>query len=152
LQKARIKEPAYCLAIVYDSAADELPPRLAVGLESERIVRIARKGKGAKDVIWEAGKFGRYKPGKIGLVAPDLDYDSQKLHQMILMKEALWIPRRLLNEIALELNGRSWRGLMPVTDDFIVYAFDSDGDDFDKNIKEGVPEAKRKLLRSRRLL
>jgi hypothetical protein len=29
---------------------------------------------------------------------------------------------------------------------------DVDGDDFDKNIKDGVPEAKRKLLRSRRLL
>ena len=71
---------------------------------------------------------------------------------MILMKEALWIPRRLLNEIALELNGRSWRGMMPVTDDFIVYAFDSDGDDLAKNLKDGVPEAKCKLLRSRRLL
>jgi hypothetical protein len=152
LRKARIKESAYCVAIVYDSAADELPPRLAVGLESERQALISRKGKTAKEVIWIPAGFGGYKPGKIALSGPDLEYDSERLLQMILMKEALWIPRRMLNEIAQELNGRSWRGLMPVTDDFIVYAFDSDGGDFAKNIKEGVPEAKRKLLRSRRLL
>jgi hypothetical protein len=62
------------------------------------------------------------------------------------------VPRRLLNEIAAELNGRNWRTILPVTDDFVVYSVDVDGDDFDKNLKDGVPEAKRKLLRSRRLL
>ena len=150
--KARVKEPAYCLAIVYDSATDELPPRLAIGLESERRAHVSRKGKNAKEVIWEPAKFGRYKPGKVGLMAPDLKHDSERLLQMVLMKEAMWVPRRLLNEIAAELNGRNWRAILPVTDDFIVYAVDVDGDDFDKNIKDGVRQAKRKLLRSRRLL
>ena len=65
LGKARVKEAAYCLAIVYDSAMDELPPRLAVGLESERQARLSRKGKPAKDIIWDPAGFGRYKPGKI---------------------------------------------------------------------------------------
>jgi hypothetical protein len=152
VQKARVKEPAYCVAMVYDSATDGLPPRLAIGLDSERQAHISREGEDAKEIIWEPKKFGRYKPGKIDLVAPDLDYDSGKLLQMILMKEALWVPRRLLSEIARELAGRNWRGILPVTDDFIVYAVDVDGDDLAKNFKEGVPEAKRKLLRSRRLL
>jgi hypothetical protein len=68
------------------------------------------------------------------------------------MKEALWVPQRLLNEVAAELNKRSWKGFLPTTDDFVVYAVDVDGDDLAKNLKEAVPESKRKLLRSRRML
>jgi hypothetical protein len=152
LRKARIKTPVYCVAIVYDTNADELPPQLAVGLDSERQARLSNADEFTKHLLWRPDEFDRYSTGKVKLVAPNLEYESEKLLQMILMKGALWIPRRLLNEIAAELNTRNWGKIMPVTDDFIVYTVDDEGVDLNRNVKDGVPEPKRKLLQSRRVL
>jgi hypothetical protein len=155
VKRAKIRKPAYCLAIAYDTGNDELPPLLGVGLEEERAAWMASQPKAARDMMWNPDEFKHYAKGPLDLTdVPGLADDSQKLLQMVLMKEALWVPRRLLNEIAAELNERSWRGILPTTDDFIVYAVDVDGDDdsLKKNLKAGVPEAKRKLLRSRKML
>jgi hypothetical protein len=152
LQKAKIKQPAYCVAIVYDTDNDELPPLLAVGLDAQRQAWLADDARGAKALMWNPGDFERYETGTIDLAAPNLEEESQKLLQMILMKEALWIPRRLLNEVAAELNKRSWRGILSTTDDFIVFAVDVEGVDLKRNLKDGVPEPKRKLLKSRRMM
>ena len=103
-------------------------------------------------MIWNPGDFEKYEPGKIDLVAPGLEEESHQILQLIYMKTALHVPQRLLNAVAAALNKRSWKGILSVTDDFVVFAVDLEGDDFAKNMKDGVPEAKRKLLKSRRML
>ena len=150
--KAKIKEPAYCLALAYDVGDGEIPPILGVGLECERRKWMAAKGREAKSLVWNPRKFSRYKDGTLDFKGPDLEHESEKFLQMVLMKEALHIPQRLLNAVAADLNRRSWKGILPTTDDFIVCAIDLDGDDLKKNLKEGVPEKKLKLLKSRRLI
>ena len=150
--KAKIKETAYCLALAYDVGGGEIPPILGVGLEKERQHWLATQGKEAKAVTWNPAEFSRYEDGTLDLDAPNLEYKSEKFLQMVLMKEALHIPQKLLNTIAADLNKRSWKGVLSTTDDFIVYAIDLEGDDFKQNLKAGVPDKKLKLLKSRRLL
>jgi hypothetical protein len=150
--KAKIKEPAYCLAIAYDAENDELPPILGVGLEKERQHWIATEGKDAKARIWNPAEYARYEDGTLDIDGPDLERDSERFLQMVLMKEALHIPQKLLNTVAADLNKRNWKGILNTTDDFVVFATDLEGDDLKKNIKDGVPEKKRKLLKSRRLV
>ena len=150
--KAKIKEPAYCLALAYDIGEGEIPPIIGVGLEKERQHWLTTQGKEAKSVLWNPAEFSRYEDGTLDLDAPNLQYESEKLLQMVLMKEALHVPQKLLNTIAADLNKRNWKGILATTDDFIVYAIDLEGDDFRKNLKAGVPEKKLKLLKSRRLI
>jgi YD repeat-containing protein len=152
IRKAKVKGPAYCVAIVYDTENEELPPLIGIGLDSERRKWLAEDPKGAKSMIWNPGDFERYEPGKIDLVAPGLEEESHQILQLVFMKTALHVPQRLLNAVATELNKRSWKGILSVTDDFVAFAVDLEGEDFMKNMKDGVPERKRKLLRSRKLL
>ena len=151
MAKAKIREPAYCLAISYDGSEDELPPDLAVGLESERR-RVLAKGKDAKAALWDATRFATYRGGAVKLDAPALAEASEKLLQMVLMKEALHVPGKLLNDVAADLNRRSWKGVLRTTDDFVVYATDVDGTGLKKDLMAAVPKAKLDLLRARRLI
>jgi hypothetical protein len=153
IARARIREPAYCVAIAYDSENDELPPYLAVGLDSERQRWIASEGKGAKELVWNPAEFSRFEDGTLSLDgAAGFEDDCNKLLQLSLMKGALHIPTKLLNAVASDLNKRKWNGVVPTTDDFIVYAIDLEGEDFKKNLRAAVPEKKLKLLKSRRLI
>jgi hypothetical protein len=52
----------------------------------------------------------------------------------------------------MELNRRDWSKVIPVTDDFIVYAVDLEGAHLRANLKAGVPPAKLALLRRRKLV
>jgi hypothetical protein len=149
--RAKIREPAYCLAISHDGSEDELPPDIAVGLESER-QRFLASGKDAKAALWDATRFATFRRRAVKLDAPGLAEASEKLLQMVLMKEALHVPGKVLNDVAAELNRRSWKGILRTTDDFIVYATDVDGMELKKDLKAAVPKAKLDLLRSRRLL
>src|SRR5688572_1779553 len=104
--KAKIKETGYCLALAYDVGEGEIPPILGVGLEKERQHWLATQGKEAKAVIRNPAEFSRYEDGTLDLEAPNLEYESEKFLQMVLMKEALHIPQRLLNTVAADLNKR----------------------------------------------
>ena len=149
---ARVREPAYCLALAYDEAGDELPPALGIGLERERRALLAKGATDARQRLWDPARFSRYRRGAVKLTAPGLSGACEKLLQYALMGEALWVPQRLLNDVAAALNRRTWRGVLPTTDDFVVYAVNFDGDELAENLKAGLLPAKLKLLRSRRLV
>ncbi|MBF9127654.1 hypothetical protein I0C86_01375 [Plantactinospora sp. S1510] len=60
--------------------------------------------------------------------------------------------RRLLCAAAAELNTQDWAGIVPVSNDFVVYAADWEMVDFERNLPECVPAAWLALLRDRDLL
>jgi hypothetical protein len=60
--------------------------------------------------------------------------------------------RQLLCAVAAELNDHDWAGVLPVTDDFVVYAADWEMADFDRNLAECVPADRLAALRERGLL
>jgi hypothetical protein len=152
VRRAGIKEPAYCLALAYDEGGEELPPVLGVGIERERRRVRETRSKEAKELLWEPQQFSRFGGKALRLDDAALAEDCRRLLQFALMKEALWVPQKLLNGVAKALNRRQWDRVLPTTDDFIVYAINFDGEDLKANLKAGVPVAKLKMLKSRGLV
>lgn len=60
--------------------------------------------------------------------------------------------RRMLCAAAAELNARDWTGIVPVSNDFVVYAVDWQMVDLDRNLRECISPAQVALFRDRGLL
>jgi hypothetical protein len=60
--------------------------------------------------------------------------------------------RALLNAAAAELMRLDWATVCPTTADFVVFAGDLEGSDYEGNMEASVPAARLKQLRSRRWL
>jgi hypothetical protein len=149
IAKAKVREPAYCIVLAYDAANDELPPMIGVGLESERQRWVASKGaKAASSLMWNPAEFLRYEDGTLSLNDDELTEACQTFCQIALSKSDLHSAVRLLCNVAGELGRRDWRGSLRVTDDFVVFPVDLEGDDLRKNMKACVPTAKLKRLKA----
>jgi len=59
---------------------------------------------------------------------------------------------KLLNIIAAELGRMDWTGKLNTTDDFIVYAVDTDLADLHRNLKQSVPADRLKKLKAAKML
>ena len=152
VSKSKIKEPAYCVALAYDFENDPLPPYIGVGTARERAQWLQSKGKEAKVFLWNPAEYARYEDGTLNLVDKELEEECEILCQRLLAKFDTWTAQKLLNSVTMELNRRDWSKVIPVTDDFIVYAVDLEGSRLRPNLKAGVPSAKLALLRRRKLV
>ena len=152
VRKAKITEPAYCLGLAYDFENDPLPPCIGIGLARERQQWFESRGKEARALLWNPAEYARYEDGSLNLVDKDLDEACEIFCQLILAKFDTWSAQKVLNRVTLKLNERDWSRLLPVTDDFIVYAVDFEGFHLATNLKAGVPQKRLRLLRKRRLL
>jgi hypothetical protein len=152
VHRARIKDQAYCLAIAYDNENHALPPFIGIGLDKERQSWLATKGRDARGLIWNPAEYSRYEDGTLDFSEAEWNDTCQRFCQFALSKGYTWCERKLLNQVAARLNKLAWRRILPVTEDFIVYAVDLEGADFKRNLKDGVPAGKLKQLRRQKLI
>jgi hypothetical protein len=152
IRRAKKKEPAFCVALAYDFENDPLPPYLGIGTVRERDRWLQEKGKEARAFLWNPAEYARYEDGTLNLVDKRLEEDCEILCQLLLAKFDTWTAQKLLNGVTMELNRHDWSKVLPVTDDFVVYAVDLEGAHLQKNLKAGVPRQKLNLLRKRKLI
>ena len=152
VRKSRIKDRAFAVALAYDWENDPLPPYIGVGLESERQHWLSSKGKEAKAFLWNPAEYKRYEDGTLNLSDKELEEDCEILCQLILAKSDTWSAQKLLNGATMELNKRDWSKVLPVTEDFVVYAVDLEGAHLKPNMKAAVPAQTLAMLRKRKLI
>lgn len=151
--KAKIKEPVYCLALNYDSEGNPLlPPELGIGLEADRRARLKRGGRDAKLDIWDAVNFPMFANSRTALKDRELDRACDLFNRELEYKGSDEPARKLILQVAADLAKVDWKGKLNTTDDFIVYAVDTDGADLRKNLKVSVPPKQLAKLKAARLI
>jgi hypothetical protein len=156
--KRKLSTPAYCLAITYNTSKDDLPPMLALGLESELSLNPSgRPDKKKQQATWNPKKFKQLKPGSILIPHDDeLTRSCDLFLQYTLSKSDTSSPRKTLCDVALELNRRDWRMQMPVTKEFVVFVTDLDNElremYWKRDLQESIPTAKLQQLKRQGLV
>jgi hypothetical protein len=121
----RLKEPAYSLVLAYDGEGnDMLPPALGVGIARERDKWLSTKAEEAQWMLWNPAEYKHYDRGSLCLSDKRLLSICEKANQEIAMKDKWAVGRALLDRVATSLRSLSWKSLLPITDDFVVYAVD----------------------------
>ena len=153
--KAKIKETVYCLALNYDCEGNPLLlPELGIGLDSERQAQLKRGGCDAKLSIWEPEEFSLFAKERTALQGRDkeLDRACQLFNRELEYKGSDEPARKLILQAAADLAKVDWKGKLITTDDFIVYAVDTDGADLRKNLKVSVSSKQLAKLKAAKLL
>jgi hypothetical protein len=148
---ATTTEPAYCLGLAYTTESYEcLPPRLVLGLESERTASVQRaRGQRPAD-IWNLDMLHTFED--VQLLDPQLNELCDMANQHFQIRGTIAAGQDLLNDVARALNDHPWEGKLRVTDDFIVYAADVEKGGTSEEIAACVPSARLSVLRARGLL
>ncbi len=153
--KAKIKEPAYCLALNYDCEGNPLLlPELGIGLESNRRALLKRGGRDAKLAIWDAANFPMLGSSRTALMGRDkkLDKACDLYNRELEYKGSNEPARKLILQVAADLARMDWNGKLKTTDDFIIFAVDTDGADLKKNLKLSVPSKQLAKLKAAKLI
>ena len=149
--KARIKERVYCLVLNYDCEGNPLLlPELGIGLDFERKARLKGGGHDAKRDIWNPEEFSLFANARTALQGRDkeLDRACDLFNRELEHKDSDEPARKLILQVAVELAKVDWSGKLNTTDDFVVYAVDTDGADLNKNLKLIVPPKKLAKLKA----
>jgi hypothetical protein len=143
IAKCKWKEPAFSLVVAYDGEGnDMLPPAVGVGLTSERAM-----WNGSKD-MWNPAEYRNYP-----LLLPTdekLSVLCRKLNQQIAMKGQWSKGRKLLERVSAALRKKSWKNVLPTTDDFAVYAVDYECGNLSQALKQAGVKRGKKRAASRR--
>jgi hypothetical protein len=141
--------PAFCLALAYDpgSYLSMLPPKLAVGLEAERVRW--RAGGGEKESLWDAQGFGTFDDDRLEFDDAVLLAATGELSEQLRSRDDLDKAHRLLVNVARDLNKVDFGKLIMVMPDFVVYPVDLHLEHLKEDLKAALPSAKLKALRAR---
>jgi len=151
--RARVKEPVYCLALNYDCEGNPLlPPELGIGLDAERQSRLKRGDPDAKFAIWEPEQFSIFANNRTELRDKDLSRACDLLNRELAYRDSSEPARKVILQAAADLAKMEWRGKLNPTDDFVVYAVDTDLADLRKNLKLTVPPKQLAKLKAAKLL
>jgi len=155
VKKAKIKEPVYCLALNYDCEGNPLLlPELGIGLDSERQARLKARSREARLAIWAPEEFSLFANDRTALQCRDreLDRACDLFNRELEYKASDEPARKLILQVAADLAKADWTGILNTTDDFIVYAVDTYGNDLHKNLKLNVPPKLLAKLKAAKLL
>jgi hypothetical protein len=147
VRELEIDEPAYCVALAY-MPGEPIRATLHVGVDRGRREWMAQLHATEGDTPWPEEVWS---PG-------DMDYDCdirlERIADLVrLVRQELTLAdadeplaargsqrdRSLLCAVAAELNTRAWADVLPVTDDFLVYAVDYELIDLDDNLRACMP-------------
>jgi hypothetical protein len=139
-------EPAFCLALVYEpsSSLSMLPPKLAVGLETER--ERWRKRSGSKESLWDAQGFATFDDDRLEFDDPALRADTRELSEHLRSPEGFEKAHKLPVSVARDLNKLNFGTLIKVTPDFIVYPIDLHTEHLARDMAAAVPPSSLKRL------
>ncbi len=146
--RLRLRRPAFSLALVYDNETEQgvVPPMLAVGLEADR-----KKWRTLPDrnpeLLWIPHALRTFEDDRLELDDPRVVLDGEEAVQHMRTTGNIGPGRRLLIKLAKALNALSWKGVLPTTKDFVVYAVDLGAEDLQKNMGKCVSEARLAELR-----
>ncbi|MGH7295140.1 MAG: hypothetical protein ACRELB_09415, partial [Polyangiaceae bacterium] len=140
----RVAETACCLALVYDPASllSMLPPKLALGLESERKARLAGKGASqgpSLESLWDAQGFATFDDPRLDLADAGLLSECRQLAERYRSEGGERKAHELLIEVCRALNRLRWSDHTPVTADFVVYPVDLETAHLREDITRAVP-------------
>jgi hypothetical protein len=153
VKAVKIKAPIYCVALAYDGEGNEaLPPCLGLGLESERKGWLKTHGKDAKHMVWNPAEFQHYETNQTQFDDDQLEEACEWLNGELENKGSHAPAKRLLVEVAAELNKLDWSKFAKVTPDLIVYAVDFELGDLNKNLKKILPARRLAALKAAKLL
>jgi len=148
-----IREPIYCVALVYDDEGnDALPPTIGIGLESERQRWKTEHRKRAKDFVWNPAEFHHYEKTHTQLSDDALDEACEYLNSKWAEGSSTSPAAKLMIETAVELNHVDWPASIQRTDDFVVYAVGAEGSGLRKSLKASLNPEKLAILKSAALL
>jgi hypothetical protein len=146
LGRAKIKKPAYCLAITtsLEEAPHLLPPKLTVGLVADRDRRLAKGGEFALDDVWLPESM------------PLHDHDKLELNDRALNKlcDRSRVARandrpilKMLYDVAMALHQRGLDDVLDCADGFIVFAMDIGGENCQRAARRAAgPKLAKKLV------
>jgi hypothetical protein len=151
--KAKVKEPVYCLALNYDCEGNPLLlPELGIGLASERQAKLKRGGRDAKLEIWEPEEFSIFANIKTELKDKELERACDLYNRELEYEGSDEPGRKLILQVAADLAKMDWKGKLSTTEDFVVYAVDTDLADLRKNLKLTVPAKTLAKLKAAKML
>ncbi len=141
--------PAFCLALVYDpgSYLSMLPPKLAVGLETER-ARWRASG-GPKEALWDAQGFQTFDDDRLEFDDAALLAATAELSEQLRARDDLEKAHQLLVALARDLNKVNFGVLIEVTNDFVVYPVDLQLEHLAGDLRAALSTAKLKALQAR---
>ncbi|WP_204072268.1 hypothetical protein [Planotetraspora phitsanulokensis] len=122
-----VDEPAYCVALVYEDPLDPADVLVNVGLERDR-VRLA--GDSDPEDVWSPADMAHETPVDVRAVAGTARLLAQELTLSRSDRGG-----ELLCEVARSLGAVDWSAILPITEDFVVYAVDLEMADLDRNMR-----------------
>ena len=151
--RAKVRDTVYCLALEYGGLGEELPPTLALGREWERRKWVETLGVAeAAKRLWVPKQYAGYGKDRLDLGDKAFEETCRGFGPLMISKNNHYLGRKVLCDVARALNERDWRGVLDVTDDFIVVPTEAEGHEFKKNLKEAVPADKAKRLQKQKLV
>lgn len=122
-----IDVPAYCVALMYGDRADPTDFTVHVGLDEDRRVHLADED--GSYVIWSPADMAHETSVDLGAVA-----DIARLLGQELTLACSEQGRDLLREMAATLRAADWTTVLPITEDFVVFAVDVEMEDMDDEL------------------
>lgn len=136
VRRAGISEQVYALALAWDPGQQEsLPPSIGIGLESERAAWLREHGKNARQYLWNPAEYQHLRD--IGSQA--VENACRRVNQECRLRGSWKEAGRVLNEIASDLGGMDWTGVLQTTEDFVAFAVDLELAELRKNMKASAP-------------
>lgn len=143
-----ITEPAFGLALVYEpgSALSMLPPKLALGLASER--EAWRKCGAAREALWDAQGFSTFDDARLEFGSAKLLACMAELAPHLASAAGMDKAHKLLVGVARQLNKLDWNAIAKVTPNFVVYPVDLHMEHLDRDFAAAVSAATLKKLKA----
>lgn len=155
VRRAKIDAMVYCLLLCYteEDFLSSWPPFLVVGNESQR-KRIVEEGNSVNYYLWAPDEMRSHDENYEITLDDETLSETCNLHLLLMDMKGSFTPgKKILRDVACQLNTHKWSGILKTTDDFVVAAVDDTGEvDFVKDIKATIPAERFADLESRGLL
>ena len=134
----RLRQPVYSLVLAYGGGGEELPPAVGVGLASERDRWLSAGPEHAKWYLWNPAEYRHYARGPLCMGGKKLLSLCSKVNQEIGLQDKWWLGLSVVHRVAARLRAVPWSSLLPVTDDFVVYAVDFELGDLRDSLRQAA--------------
>lgn len=132
LRQAALTELVYCVVLAYHAVDRYFPPLLMIGRESYRRDIMIHSGDEAHYSLYPPLEF--LPELMLEVAVSSIETDCQLLEQQLMAAQDWDTATQVLRDVAADLMRLPWQDVMPVTDDFVVFAVDAECDDIGEAI------------------
>jgi hypothetical protein len=151
LARTKIKQPVYSLAIstCLEEAPHLLPPRLTLGLVTDRDARIAKGGEYVRDDLWLPESLPLHDDARLRLSDRALLKLCDRANVAREDDEPIMV---MLRKLAAQLQRRGLADVLTCPPELVVYAVDVGGEDPERAVRRAAPKPIAKRLKKLGLL